>query len=106
MPVILQCDFPFTGPFGDEMAAAMKDVAESISKEPGFIWKVWTENQAAHEAGGIYLFQDRPSAEAYMMMHTERLKTFGVSEVRAKIFEVNEQLSRIDRATLSPAAPH
>lgn len=38
---------------------AMKELADSISQEPGFIWKIWTENQDTQEAGGIYLFQAR-----------------------------------------------
>jgi hypothetical protein len=33
---------------------------------------------ATAEAGGIYLFADRASAEAYLAMHTARLKGFGI----------------------------
>lgn len=32
MPVLIQVDFPYQGPYGAEMAAAMKDLAESIAK--------------------------------------------------------------------------
>lgn len=100
MPVLLQVDFPYQGPWGDEMSVAMRELAQSIAEEPGFIWKVWTENPTAGEAGGIYLFQDMPSAQAYLSMHTARLKSFGVPQVNAKIFAVNETLSRIDHAPL------
>ena len=100
MPYLLQVDFPYPGPWGDEMTAALCGLAESIAGEPGLIWKLWTENPAASEAGGIYLFQDLPSAEAYLAMHTARLKGFGVPQVNGKIFQVNETLSRIDRAPL------
>ena len=31
MSVLLQVDFPFTGPWGDEMTAAMRGLAESIA---------------------------------------------------------------------------
>jgi hypothetical protein len=61
------------------------------------LWKIWTENEAAGEAGGIYLFQDRPSAEAYLAMHTARLQGFGIAQVNGKIFGVNDALSQIDR---------
>ena len=101
MPYLLQVDFPSQGPWGDEMAAAMTGLAQSIAQEPGLIWKIWTENQAAQEAGGIYLFQDLPSAEAYLTMHTQRLKGFGVPHVNGKIFAVNDTLSRIDRAPVT-----
>ncbi|RIA47161.1 putative monooxygenase ydhR [Hephaestia caeni] len=100
MPYLLQVDFPYQGPWGKEMASASRDLAESIAGEPGLIWKVWTENQAMGEAGGIYLFDDLPNAEAYLAMHSQRLKSFGVPVVNAKIFQVNEALSRIDRAPL------
>jgi hypothetical protein len=82
------------------MTAALRGLAESIANEPGLIWKIWTENQAAGEAGGIYLFKDVPSAEAYLAMHTARLMSFGVQRVNGKIFEVNDALSLIDRAPL------
>lgn len=100
MSVLLQVDFPFTGPWGQAMSEAMRGLAESIANEPGLLWKIWTENAASNEAGGIYLFADRPSAEAYLTMHKARLATFGVSQVNAKIFDVNSDLSALDRAPL------
>ncbi len=35
MPKLLQVDFPFTGPFGEEMTKALQGLAESITQEPG-----------------------------------------------------------------------
>ena len=98
MKHLLQVDFPYTGPWGQEMSKAMNDLARSIAQEPGLIWKIWTENESANEAGGIYLFQDKPSALAYLEMHTARLKSFGIPHVNGKIFSVNDDLSRIDNA--------
>ena len=97
MKTLLQVDFPFDGPFGQEMTDSMKELAESIAKEPGLIWKVWTENPATKEAGGIYLFEDSDSADKYLEMHTARLKSFGVPLVNAKVFQVNEVLTKINR---------
>ena len=101
MAVLLQVDFPFTGPWGEEMAAGMKELATSIAQEPGLLWKIWTENRDTGEAGGIYLFADRADAERYLEMHRARLLGFGVPEVHAKLFEVNAPLSVIDRAPLA-----
>lgn len=95
MPTLLQIDFPFSGPFGDQMAEALKDLAVSITGEPGFIWKIWTENENTKEGGGIYLFENEKTAKFYLDKHTARLKGFGVQEVHAKIFDVNESLSSI-----------
>jgi len=97
MPVLLQVDFPKEAPFGDEMASQSKDLAESIANEPGMQWKIWTENAKTGEAGGIYLFDDLPSAEAYMAMHTDRLKARGLENIRTKFFDINEPLTRITR---------
>lgn len=101
MSVLLQIDFPFQGPWGSAMAHEMKGLAESIAQVPGLIWKIWTENPDNHEAGGIYLFEDQDSAEAYLAMHTRRLQSFGVSQVNSKLFFVNAELSAIDRGPLS-----
>ncbi|WP_298446823.1 monooxygenase [uncultured Marinobacter sp.] len=95
MAKLLQIDFPFTGPFGSEMAEALRDLAVSITEEPGFIWKIWTENESEKDAGGIYLFKTEETAQAYLEKHTARLKGLGVEKVHAKIFDVNEALSKI-----------
>ena len=96
MPKLLQIDFPFQGPFGDEMATALADLARSINGEPGFLWKIWTENEAEQRAGGIYLFEDEATARAYLTMHSERLGSFGVSGIEARIFDVNPGLTAIN----------
>lgn len=98
MTVILQVDFPYPGPFGTEMAKAMNDLAQSICQEPGFLWKIWTENESEKNAGGIYLFTDETSAQAYLAMHTKRLASFGITDARGRIFAVNEALSEITKA--------
>jgi hypothetical protein len=37
---LLQVDFEFNGPFGEEMSNALVDLAKSINNEPGMIWKI------------------------------------------------------------------
>jgi hypothetical protein len=100
MATLLQIDFPYRGPFGNQMSEAMAGLAHSISEEPGFIWKVWTENEITSEAGGVYLFVDEETALAYLEMHTARLKGFGISKINTKVFNVNEDLSKITHAPL------
>jgi len=99
MPVTLvQVDFPHSGPWGAEMASAFEGLAQSIAAEPGFLFKYWTEDQAQSIAGGIYGFASRAEAEAYLTMHTARLQGFGITGIRGLILDVNEPLSRIDKA--------
>jgi hypothetical protein len=97
---LVQFDFPFSGPFGPEMAQAMDGLARSINDEPGFLWKIWTENAETGEAGGIYAFADEAAARAYIDKHSARLAEFGIEGIRAKVFDVNEGLSEINRAPL------
>ena len=101
MAKLLQIDFPFTGPFGADMANQLRELAESIATEPGFLWKIWTENADSKEAGGIYLFKDGASAEAYLSKHSARLASFGIEGIRARIFDINTELTRIDRGPLA-----
>lgn len=95
MLTVLQIDFPFNGPFAEEMHQAMQPLAESIIQEPGLLWKIWTENADTQEAGGVYLFSDATSAQTYLDMHSARLTASGVTGIRAKLFGVNAPLSEI-----------
>ncbi len=94
---ILQFDFPFEGPWGEEMAAALGGLAHDIAVEEGLLWKVWTENREERRAGGIYLFRDAASAERYRRKHSARLEAFGIGELVARCFDANPALSAITR---------
>jgi len=100
MSYLLQVDFKMEGPFGEEMSNAFADLAKSINEETGFIWKIWTENSDANEAGGIYLFETHEAAEKYLAMHTERLTSFGIKDIRGKIFKANEPLTLINKGPI------
>lgn len=101
MAVLVQVNFPYSGPWGAEMSAAMEPLAASINAEPGFVWKVWIENQTEGTSGGIYLFETLPDAQAYVAMHTDRLAGFGITGVDARFFDVNEPLTTLNRACLT-----
>ncbi|MDK2776647.1 MAG: monooxygenase [Pseudomonadota bacterium] len=101
MAVLLQVDFPQQEPFGQAMAEAFAGLAQSITQEPGFIWKIWTEDAGARQAGGVYLFRDRDSAERYLAMHTARLQEFGYQDIRGRVFEINEPLTAITAGPVS-----
>ncbi|PAE40174.1 monooxygenase [Bacillus sp. 7884-1] len=98
MAYVLQVDFTMNGPFGDEMAAAFSGLAQSINEEEGFMWKIWTESPETNEAGGIYIFETKETAQKYLDMHTKRLAGFGITGVNAKIMAINPKLSDITKA--------
>ena len=79
MAYLLQVDFKMDGPFGNEMSEGFKDLALSINEEEGFLWKIWTEDADAKEAGGIYLFKTKETAQSYLTMHSARLTSFGIT---------------------------
>ncbi|MBP1969078.1 hypothetical protein J2Z83_001181 [Virgibacillus natechei] len=97
MPHVLQVDFNLQGPFGNEMAEAFSDLAKSINEEEGFIWKIWTESPETNEAGGIYIFETKETAEKYFKMHAKRLAGFGITDVNTKIFAINSKLTEITK---------
>lgn len=101
MKTLLQVDFDYQGPFGEAMSSALKELAESINHEPGMIWKLWTENDKTQQAGGVYLFEDATTAQAYLEMHAARLKAMGIAEIRGKLFDINETLSLINKGPCS-----
>ncbi|MBK1717910.1 YdhR family protein [Thiocystis violacea] len=72
---------------------------ESAAARPGG-WKIWTENPDTGEVGGIDLFNDRASAQSYRTMQGQRPQALGISGINGKLFDVNPELSRIDRAPL------
>jgi Putative mono-oxygenase ydhR len=90
---LLQLDFP--APQGHEMTRTCSGQAQDLALAPGLIWKIWTENAATNEAGGIYLFGDEPSLDAYLAAQTERLRSFGVDHIRARKLDVNGPLTQI-----------
>ena len=92
---LLQIDFPAAGPWGDDMAATYTPLAENIAQTPGLLWKIWTEDEASQTTGGIYLFTEQAAAEAYLAMHSARLTSFGITDIRAKLFAINGPLTAI-----------
>jgi hypothetical protein len=96
--ILVQFDFPYAGPWGADMTAAMGDLAQDIAGEDGLVWKIWTENQATGRAGGIYVFETPEAAAAYTEKHSARLGAFGITGINALSFDVNDALSAITRA--------
>jgi Putative mono-oxygenase ydhR len=100
-PQILQVNMKFSIPRSD-LAAAWLDAAQSIADVPGLRWKVWLMNEAEHEAGGIYLFESKAAAEAYVAGPiVAALKASPVvSNISAKFFDVMGDHSAVTRGPL------
>jgi Putative mono-oxygenase ydhR len=93
--------FPFPGPWGKELTEVSHGLARDIANEHGLVWKIWLENRETRHAGGIYLFEDRASAEHYREKHERRLSAMGLTGVTANTFSVNTELSVLTMAGAS-----
>ena len=98
---LLQIDFPSNGPWGEDLTKMTSDLAHHLNQTPGMVWKIWTENSRAGDCGGVYLFTDESSANDFLKEHLPRLASMGIKDVRAKVFDVNESLSRITRGPIA-----
>lgn len=97
MATLLVFEFGFPGPWGEEMARVLDGLALDIAKEPGLIWKVWTEAADRGVAGGVYLFDSVARAQTYTEKHSARLKDFGITDIDVRSYGVNESLSMATR---------
>lgn len=97
MATLLVFEFPSDGPYGAEAVEAYGELAQHIAQEQGLRWKVWTENPSNKVAGGVYLFETQADAERYTAFHTERLGGFGITNIDARSYDVNEGLTAITR---------
>lgn len=67
---------------------------------PGLIWKLWTLDENAGTAGGIYLSYDRAAAEAYAngQVIAALRQSPAVRDVSVRLLPVIDDLSRQTRA--------
>jgi hypothetical protein len=88
---ILQINFKFNVARADYEQAVSPLAGEYVSLA-GLRWKVWLMNESASEAGGIMLFDDEASADAYLVSPLAAKVTGhpALSEFSVKKFEVME----------------
>lgn len=74
--------------------------AQPIADVPGLRWKVWTINEDLGEAGGVYLFEDQASMQAFLdgEMITEMKADPSLS---IKTFDVIEELTTTTRGPIN-----
>lgn len=86
---ILQINFKIGIPAA-EYARIADELAGAFAEVPGLRWKIWTLNEAESEAGGIYLFEDAASLEAFLGSPlAAQVKAHpAVIEMSAKPFEI------------------
>ncbi|HEY9039056.1 MAG TPA: monooxygenase [Roseovarius sp.] len=90
----------YDGPITEEFLSETKKLAESIAREPGVIWKIWTIEDGTNHFGSTYLFRSLDDLENYKAMHVERLNAIGVTITSEHVFDIMEDVSAITHAPL------
>jgi hypothetical protein len=79
-----------------------REAAIKIASVQGLIWKVWVSKEEESEIGGVYLFANRETAEAYLnhpVVEAVR-RNPAVISAQAQLWDVENSLSAITRAPL------
>jgi hypothetical protein len=99
---LLQVNVKFSASKAD-LEAAWLPAAQPIADTPGLRWKVWLMNEAQHEAGGIYLFDNEGAAQSYIDGPiVAALKASPViSNIDAKLFDVMERHTATTRGPVN-----
>ena len=91
-----------------EYRTICSSVVQPIADVPGLVWKIWLLNEQNAEAGGIYLFQDKQSLDAYLSGPIIR-QIKSLSQLRgisAKWFETIPELTVVTRGPIpAPTTP-
>jgi hypothetical protein len=84
------------------LLAHSREGATSIASVEGLIWKIWLMNEEESEMGGMYLFANRETAEAYLndpVVQAVRSNPAVVS-TESRLWDAESSLSAITRAPL------
>lgn len=73
------------------------DRAKPFLAVPGLQWKIWLDGEEDRRAGGIYLFDSRAAAEAYVAGPiVARMKANPeITDLQIRIFDVRERMTAI-----------
>ena len=95
---IVQINLRFEGSKA-EYLEAFSEAAAPIAATPGLRWKVWPWNDEERVGGGIYLFDDAESAQAYLQgpIVAGLGQHPAVSDVSVQQFEVLESVTAVTR---------
>jgi hypothetical protein len=84
------------------MLAHSREAATIIASVEGLIWKIWVSQEEEFEMGGLYLFANRETAEAYLnhpVVHAVCSNPAVVS-TESQLWDVESSLSALTRAPL------
>ncbi len=95
---IMQLNFKFNVT-GAEYEQAVSPLASQFAALDGLRWKIWMINETESEAGGIYMFEDEGSLNAFLEgpLAAQVTSHPALSDFSVKQFDAMEDLSEITR---------
>jgi hypothetical protein len=86
----------------DVVLAHSREAANIIASVEGLIWKIWIFREEESEMGGMYLFANRESAEAYLKHPVIQAVCSNPAVVshQSQLWDVESSLSALTRAPL------
>ena len=100
MKKILQINFKFKTP-RPELEKHFLEHAPMIGKVKGLLWKIWLMNEAEKSAGGIYLFEDDASVQAYVngeiSVAFRKCPICSAYDIEAKVWDMLPEHTKITR---------
>jgi hypothetical protein len=86
----------------DILLAKSREAATAIAAVEGLLWKIWILQQEELEMGGIYLFANRETAEAYLNHPVAQAvrNNPAVVSTESQLWDAESSLSALTRAPL------
>jgi hypothetical protein len=73
-------------------------------KVKGLLWKIWLMNEAEKSAGGIYLFKDEASAQAYVngpiVAGAPKCSGCSIYDMEIKVWDILPKHTKITRGPI------
>jgi hypothetical protein len=101
-PVLLQVNYRWDVSEAELARLSDTRVAQAIAATPGLRWKIYLRNPQTREAGGVYLFDTRAAAQAFLdgaiLARVRALPT--VSLFEARLSDVRTDVTQVTRGPL------
>ena len=84
------------------LLAQSREAATIIASVEGLIWKIWVLQEEEFEMGGMYLFANRETAEAYLNHPAIQAvcSNPAVVSIQSELWDVESSLSALTRGPL------
>jgi hypothetical protein len=103
---ILQINFKYNDVSAAMFEQTVNPMAEPISEVNGLRWKIMMHNEDTAEAGGVYLFENADSVDAYLASPIVAQITShpALSDFSVKQFDIMEDFTAITRGPVGELA--